>query len=202
MMTVLKTIAIAVLCTVVAWFFCLAIRRTSDLFKKMLPNRYIKVAVGGVVIILLTKLIGSTDYNGAGVSVLERIFETDEVVSWAFLLMILMAVIAIAAGFRGGEIVPTLFIGATFGAFMAEVIGLPVAFGAAVGMTALFCSVTNCPLASLLLAAEMFKWDGFVFILIAVVISFVLSGRISIYSAQKEPDIKSILYFFKKNKTE
>ena len=198
--TVLKTGAIAVLCTLVAGVFCLAIRHTSDLFKRMIPNRYIKVAVGGALIIILTKLIGSTDYNGAGVPVIERIFETGEVVNWAFLLKILMTVIAIAAGFRGGEIVPTLFIGATFGAFMAGVIGLPAVFGAAVGMTALFCSVTNCPLASLLLAAEMFSWVGGVFMLIAVVVSFVLSGRISLYSAQKAPEMKSLLYFFKKHK--
>ena len=198
--TVLKTGAIAVLCTLVAAVFCLTIHHTSELFKKMIPNRYIKVAVGGALIIVLTKLIGSTDYNGAGVPVIERIFETGEVVNWAFLLKILMTVIAIAAGFRGGEIVPTLFIGATFGAFMAEVIGLPVVFGAAVGMTALFCSVTNCPLASLLLAAEMFSWVGVVFMLIAVIVSFLLSGRTSLYSAQKVPEMKRLSYFFKKHK--
>ncbi len=198
--TVLKTVAIAVLCAVVAGVFCFALHHASDLFKKMIPNRYIKVAVGGALIIILTKLIGNTDYNGAGVSVIERVFETGEVVNGAFLLKIIMTVIAIAAGFRGGEIVPTLFIGATFGAFMAEVIGLPVAFGAAVGMIALFCSVTNCPLASLFLAVEMFSRTGVVYMLIAVVVSFVLSGRFSLYSVQKAPEMKSLLYFFKNKK--
>ncbi len=198
--SVLKTALIALLCVGVAIVFCYAIRCSSRWFKALIPNRYIKVAVGGVIIIVLTEIIGNRDYNGAGVFVIERIFETGEVVPWTFLLKLLMTVVAIAAGFRGGEIVPTLFIGATFGAFAAQILGLPVAFGAAVGMTALFCCVTNCPLASFLLAAEMFSFKGLGFMLIAVVLSFVLSGRISLYTAQKTPEIKSLLYFFKKIK--
>lgn len=198
--TLLKTMLIAFLCTCLAWVFCYAIRHTSHLLKMIIPNRYIKVAVGGAVIIALTKIIGNGDYNGAGVFVIERIFESDDVVPWAFVLKIVMTSIAIAAGFRGGEIVPTLFIGATFGAFMAGIVGLPVAFGAAIGMTALFCSVTNCPLASLLLAVEIFSGVGIGFMVLAVVVSFILSGRISLYTSQEVPDIKSLLYFFKKIK--
>ena len=80
---------------------------------------------------------------------------------------------------------PTLFIGATFGGALGCLLGFSPALGAAIGMTALFCGVTNCPLAAILLGFEMFSFKGVPYIIAAAVISFVLSGKISLYSAQQ-----------------
>ena len=88
---------------------------------------------------------------------------------------------------------PTLFIGATFGALLASIVGLPVAFGAVIGMTALFCGVTNCPLAAIALSLEMFGGKCALYIIIAAIISFFVSGNISLYSAQKPYSLKQFL---------
>ncbi|MFG6352548.1 MAG: chloride channel protein [Oscillospiraceae bacterium] len=92
--------------------------------------------------------------------------------------------LTLGAGFRGGEIVPTLFIGSTFGCAVGPLLGLDPAFGAAVSMIALFCGVVNCPLASIFLSIELFGGDGLLFFALACALAFLLSGRFSLYSSQ------------------
>ena len=90
-----------------------------------------------------------------------------------------------SAGYRGGEIVPTFFIGATFGCTVAPFLGLHPAFAAAIGMIALFCGVVNCPLASILLSVELFGSSHLLFFALACALSYLISGKFSLYSSQK-----------------
>ena len=135
--------------------------------------------------ILLTLLEGSGDYNGAGGQIIEHAVEGRVEVPWAFALKMLFTALTLGAGFKGGEIVPTLFIGSTFGCAAAPLLGLEPSFGAAVGMIALFCGVTNCPLASILLSVELFGSGALLFFALACALAFLLSGRFSLYSSQK-----------------
>ena len=127
---------------------------------------------------------GSGDYNGAGGGVIELALEGEVRVPWAFLLKMLFTALTLGAGFRGGEIVPTLFIGSTFGCAVGPLLGLDPAFSAAIAMIALFCGVVNCPLASIFLAIELFGGGGLLFFALACSLSFLLSGRYSLYSSQ------------------
>ena len=90
-----------------------------------------------MLIIALTKLLGTTDYNGAGAAVIEAAID-GEAVPYAFLLKMLFTALTLGAGFKGGEIVPIFFSGATFGCVAAPLLGLPPQLGAALGMVALF----------------------------------------------------------------
>lgn len=180
-----KVVFIAMLSAIVSIIFCRAMHITHSVFEKLIKNGYLRAITGGVIIVLLTLCFGTTDYNGGGIEVINRIFETGEVRYEAFLLKIIFTVITIGAGFKGGEIVPTFFIGATFGGAMATLIGLDPALGAAVGMAALFCGVTNCPISTIILAAELFGGNGILYTSLAAIISFVLSGYCSLYSGQK-----------------
>ena len=92
--------------------------------------------------------------------------------------------LTIGAGFKGGEIVPTFFIGATFGCALGPVLGLDAGFAAAVGLVALFCAVVNCPLAALALAIELFGGGGLLLFAAACAVSYLLSGYYSLYSGQ------------------
>ena len=103
----------------------------------------------------------------------------------AFLLKIIFTAITISAGFKGGEIVPTFFIGSTFGCVMGQLIGLDPSFSATIGFSALFCGVVNCPVASVLLAAEIFGAEGILFYAIACGICYMMSGKFSLYKSQK-----------------
>ena len=175
----------AVLGAFISFVFCAVMHSTEHLFKRFFKNEYLRIAVGGVIIVLLTALVGNGDYNGGGISVIERIFSDSTVRPEAFLLKILFTAITIAVGFKGGEIVPTLFIGATFGATMGGVLGLDLGLAAAVGIAALFCGVTNCPLATIVLCVEMFGGKGMIFCALSAIISFLLSGTASLYTGQR-----------------
>ena len=88
------------------------------------------------------------------------------------------------AGFKGGEIVPSVCIGATFGCVLGNFLGMPASICAAAGMVAVFCGVTNCPLTSILIAFELFGFEGVAFYLIAVSISYAASGYYGLYKEQ------------------
>ncbi len=184
MWSVIKVAVVGVGCAIVGIVFCLMLRWTHKFAAKIFKNEYLRVVVGGVLIVALTLLLG-TRYNGIGESVIESAFEYGEIYWYDPALKILLTAITIGFGFKGGEIVPTMFIGATFGYVVGSFIGLDPAFAAAVGMVALFCAVVNCPMASLALSVELFSGGSIVLFAVALAISFMLSGYYGLYSGQK-----------------
>lgn len=183
--TTLRVAVIAVIGAAVSVFFCTVMHLSHKLIKRYIKNPYIRIIAGSVFIILLTVILRTTDYNGSGMEVIKRLFEGGTARPEAFLLKIIFTAVTIAVGFKGGEIIPTLFIGANLGFTTAALIGLDPVLGAAVGMAALFCGVTNCPLATILLFAELFEGKAIIFIALSAGISFFLSGYASLYSGQK-----------------
>lgn len=179
-----KVIVIALLCAFTGSLFCFAIKACDRLFEKITKNGVLRALIGGAAVVLLTLAVSSTDYNGAGTDIIERAL-SGEALPYAFALKIIFTAITVSAGFKGGEIVPSLFIGATLGCTVATVIGFSAPLGAATGMIALFCSVVNCPLASLFLATELFGTEGLVYFAIACAVSYMMSGYSGIYHAQK-----------------
>ncbi len=177
----IAVLVIAALGGFLAALFCRSLHAGEKLFHKIFKKDWLMALVGAVLIIALTLLVGTTDYNGGGIDVIERVFEGN-VNNEAFLLKILFTVITVAAGYKGGEIVPTLFIGATFGGAAANVLGLPTGFGAALGMSALFSAATKCPMATLVLCIEMFGGRGAIYYAFAAVIAFLLSGKVGLYA--------------------
>ena len=174
---------LGVLCALVSILFCQVMHVAGHLMKRI-RNPWLRVACGGAAIIVLTLIFG-TDYNGAGMEIVTAAVEQGTVaVPWAFLLKLIFTAITLAAGFKGGEVVPSFFVGATFGCAAAPLLGLPAGFGAAVGLAAVFCGVTNCPLASTLLAVELFGAEGLLYFALACCLSYMLSGYQGLYSSQ------------------
>ncbi len=102
-----------------------------------------------------------------------------------FLFKALFTAITLSGGFKGGEIVPTLCVGSTFGCVVGQLAGISPSFSAACGMAALFVGVTNCPISSLIIALELFGGEALPFLAIVVAVSFTLSGYYGLYSSQK-----------------
>ncbi|MBR2404617.1 MAG: chloride channel protein [Clostridia bacterium] len=179
-----RVIMLAVLCALVSILFCVAIKKCEHAMSNLLPNQYVRTIVGATAIVLLTAILGTTDYNGAGMNVI-----TDAIGGSAkpeaFLLKIVFTALTISALFKGGEIVPAFFVGSTFGCVAGAALGLDASFGAAVGFVALFCGVVNCPLASLLLALEVFGGEAIVYFAIACAVSYMMSGYFGLYKSQK-----------------
>ena len=149
-----------------------------------LPNQYLRIAVSGTIIVIINLLVHTTDYMGAGTELIAASFVT-QAVWYAFLMKILLTAITLTGGFKGGEIVPCLFIGAALGSFLAPYLGLPIAVCAACGMVGIFCGVTNCPLTSLLLSIELFGAGSLHYCAIVIAICYMLSGYYSLYRSQK-----------------
>ena len=191
----LRVTLLGMACAAVSVLFCFAIQNTGKLYKKYIKNAYIRAVAGGAIIAILTLLLGTTDYNGAGMNVIERAF-SGTAFPLAFLLKILFTALTLGAGFKGGEIVPSFFTGATFGCFFGGLIGLDPSFGAAVGLLAVFCGVTNCPFATIILSIELFGSGGLAFFALAITISYMLSGYWGLYSAQKfyQSKLRPVLY--------
>lgn len=175
---------LAMLCAGVSTLFCVILHTSERLYKKYFPNPYIRIFVGGVFILLLTLLVGNQDYNGAGMPVIARCFENDYV-PYAFLLKILFTALTLGAGYKGGEIVPSFFIGATFGCLFGNLTGFAPGLCTAAGMGAVFCGVTNCPITSLLICFELFGFEGMPYYLLSVSLGYMLSGYYGLYHSQK-----------------
>lgn len=175
---------LAILCAILSVLFCDVLKFAGRTYKKLLPNPYIRVFVGGCLVVALTFLSGSRYYNGAGMDVIEMAIQGDAPYE-AFILKILFTALTLGAGYKGGEIVPALYIGATFGCLYSQLFGFNPALCAAVGMGALFCGVTNCPISSLFICFELFGFKGMPYYLLAVAFSYTFSGYHSLYSSQK-----------------
>lgn len=179
----LRVMLLAALCGLLSILFCFGMRGAGKVYAKLFPNRYLRAAAGGVLVILLSLVFGR-DYLGMGGGVIARSMNGSARPE-AFALKLLFTAVSLGAGFRGGEIVPAFFVGSTFGCFAGGLLGLPPAFGAAVGFLSLFCGVTNCPLTAFLLSIEVFGPKGIWFYLLAAGVSYLLSGYTGIYRRQK-----------------
>jgi len=194
----LKAAGFGVVCAVVSILFCIILHKSEYIFKKGFKNPFIRAIVGGAIIIALTLLIRTTDYNGAGVGMIEAALNGST--HWySFILKMVFTAITLACCFKGGEIIPTLFVGATFGCFFGPLIGISAPVGAALGICGVFCGVTNCPLASIALSFELFGIQGLPMILLVAAVSYRLSGYYGIYTGQKMMYSKSIPLFINKN---
>lgn len=175
---------LAALCALVSILFCIFLHGAEHCYKKFLKNPYLRIAAGGVIVIALTIIVGDQRYNGSGIALIEPCME-GEVAPEMFLLKMLFTAATLGAGFKGGEIVPSFCIGGTFGCLFARLMGFSPSLCTAVGMTAVFCGVTNCPISSLLISFEMFGYEGMPYFLLTIAFSYMLSGYFGLYHSQK-----------------
>ena len=180
----IKVIILSILCAFVSILFCIVMKRVTRMYKKLIPNPFLKAIAGGFIVIALTLAVGSEYFNGAGMEAIDDAFRS-AVVWYAFLMKIIFTAFTLGAGYKGGEIVPAFFTGATFGNFASRIIGLNSSFGTGIGLVCLFCGVTNCPLTSMILSVELFGSRGLPFFAAACATSYMLSGYIGLYSEQK-----------------
>ena len=179
-----KISVLAVLCAGVSILYCIMLHSSDHLYKRFFKNAYIRIFVGGCLVIALTLLVGDQTYNGAGMNMIEQYMQ-GQVPPEAFILKMLFTAVTLGAGFKGGEIVPSFFTGAAFGCLFGNILGFSPSLCTAVGMTAVFCGVTNCPITALLISFELFGYDAMPYFLLAVAFSYMLSGYYGLYSSQK-----------------
>ena len=179
-----KISVLAILCAGVSIIFCVMLHQSEHLYKKFFKNPYVRIFAGGCFVLILTLLVGNQNYNGTGINIIEQCID-GTVRPEAFFMKMLFTALTLGAGFKGGEIVPSFFTGAAFGCLFGNLLGFSPTLCTAVGMAAVFCGVTNCPITALLISFELFGYDGMPYFLLAVAFSYMLSGYYGLYSSQK-----------------
>lgn len=179
-----RVAVLAALCALVCVLLCGTLHTVEKWMHAHLANPWLRILAGGAAVVALTHLCGTTDYNGAGMEVIAAAVEQGQARPLAFLLKIVFTSITLAAGFKGGEVVPSFFVGATFGCAVGPLLGIPAEFAAAIGLVAVFCGAVNCPLASIFLSVELFGDGGLLYFALACGISYMLSGYNGLYSSQ------------------
>lgn len=190
--TFLQMLLFAAATALVSILFCVALHESEHLYERHLKNPYARIFVGGVLVVGLTFLVGTDAYLGSGMGIIEDIFHHGGNVEWySFLLKMVFTALTIGAGFKGGEIVPSFTIGACFGSCAASLMGLPVELVTACGMIGVFCGVTNSPITALLIAFELFGFEGMPYFLVTVAVTYMLSGYHSLYREQRFENSKT-----------
>ena len=171
-------------CAAVSRLFCGLLHFMEHKVPQLLPNPWLRVFVGGVAVIAFSYLFGVGRYNGAGMGVITAAVEQGEALPWDFLCKIFLTALTLSCGFKGGEVVPSFFVGATFGCIFGPLLGLPAGFAAAVGLVSIFCGATNALIPSILMGFELFSGAGLELIALGCGICYMLSGHHGLYSSQ------------------
>lgn len=153
--------------------------------ERHVPRLPVRMLLGGLAVVALWRLVGTSDYLGLGVPTIVRSFVDPSLPPYAFALKLLFTAVTLGAGFLGGEVTPLFFVGAALGNALARGLGLPVALGAGVGLAAVFAAASNTPLALSIMAMELLGAATFPHVVIVCVLAYLLTGHRSIYPAQR-----------------
>lgn len=166
-----------------AAIFSKTIHKVGGLFKKYIAYPPLRPVLGGLLICGAVWMLGTTKFIGLGIPTIEEAFQ-HPLPAYDFAIKMLLTIITLAAGFKGGEVTPLFFIGATLGNALGYFVPLPVGLLAGMGFVAVFSGATNTPLACSIMAVELFGADCGVYVAIACIVSYLFSGLTSIYSGQ------------------
>ena len=151
-----------------------------------IPRLPLRMFTGGITVVVLWRLVGTSDYLGLGVPTILRAFSDDHLPVYTFALKIVFTAVTLGAGFLGGEVTPLFFVGAALGNVLARALGLPLAMGAGVGLAAVFAAAAKTPLALSVMAVELLGASLFPHAAIVCTLCYLMTGRRGIYSAQRQ----------------
>lgn len=166
-----------------AWAFSKSTHFFTVKFKSIIKYAPLRPFVGGIVLVGLFTLPETARYMGLGVPYIQDAFN-QPAPELAFILKLLFTAFTLGAGFKGGEVTPLFYIGATLGNVLFLFLPLPMALLAGMGFVAVFAGATNTPIACTIMAVELFGGEGLVYYGIACVVAYIFSGKSSIYGAQ------------------
>jgi H+/Cl- antiporter ClcA len=189
----LKT-AIASICFgLVAYAFSKAVQGVKQAATQLIKTTWLIPVAGGCTLIVLTWILGKPDYLGLGVEAqhpgavtIVSAFEQDGARFLSWLWKLLYTAITLGTGFKGGEVTPLFYIGATLGNTLAGILNAPVSLFAALGFIAVFAGAANTPLACTLMGIELFGSQHAALFALACFTAYLFSGTAGIYSAQRK----------------
>lgn len=187
------TVLVSLLFGLAAMLFSRSTHFWQNLFSKTIPFPPLRPFIGGIILAITIYFIGTTKYIGLGIPMIVDAFSTPNA-SYDFLIKILFTGFTLGAGFKGGEVTPLFFIGATLGSALSVVVPLPIALLAGMGFVAVFSGATHTPIACTVMGMELFGIESGIFIGIACLIAYFSSGSVGIYQAQIVKGPKYLFY--------
>lgn len=182
--TLLSAIMAGIIFGIVAMIFAHLTHQVSCWFKSKIAYPPLRPAIGGFLVALIVGAIGSTKYIGLGIPTIVEAFKT-KLPPGDFAAKIGLTALTLGAGFKGGEVTPLFFIGATLGNTLSRILPLPTPLLAGMGFVAVFGGAANTPIAATLMGLELFGINSGVFVAIACTMSYLASGNNGIYSSQR-----------------
>lgn len=195
----LKVVLSSVAFGLVAMLFVKASDIIKETSNKFIGQKILIPVFGGGLVLTISYLLGTSDYlglgvktqNGIGVSIVSA-FNEDGAEAFSWFWKLLLTSITLSMGFKGGEVTPLFFIGATLGNTLAVLLGCPIDLLAGLGFIAVFAAATNTPLSSTILGVELFGGEYILYYAISCVVAYYFSGNKGIYHAQRVEVSKSL----------
>lgn len=188
----LKVIVASVLFGLVSFSFAELSHFIKDTSQKLISRKWLIPVIGGIVVIAISYLLGTFDYLGLGVTnphkngvSIVSAFTAGGTTYYSWLWKLLLTAITLSVGFKGGEVTPLFFIGATLGNTLATLCGAPVDLFAGLGFIAVFAGATNTPLACTMMGVELFGGEYVLYYAVACFTAYYFSGHSGIYSSQR-----------------
>ena len=180
-----KWLVFSLVVAAVATAFVEVTHGLKAVFEKRVQKPPIRMLLGGLVVVVLWKLVGTDRYLGLGVSSILASFVPGGVPPYGFALKLIFTAVTLGAGFIGGEVTPLFFVGAALGSALAMPLGLPLPMATGVGLAGVFAVAANTPIALSIMAVELMGGNLFPHVFIVCVVGYVMSGHRGIYPAQR-----------------
>ncbi len=164
--------------------FAKATHAVSHAARRWIARPELRPAAGGVLVTAAVLALGTTRYIGLGIPTIVASFHT-RLPAYDFVAKFLFTAVTVGTGFKGGEVTPLFFIGSTLGNALSRILPLPPSLLAGMGFVGVFAGAANTPLASTLMAMELFGAEAGAYAAVACVVSYLCSGHTGIYAAQR-----------------
>lgn len=188
---ILSAVVAGIIFGYAAKLFVWSIHEVKYLCEKHIKNNLLHPVVGGVILVIAYFVVGGDRYHSLGEEMIKASF-TQHMYPWDFLGKTFMTAVSVGAGFKGGEVMSLFYVGATLGNALSYILPLAYPILAALGFVSVFAGAANTPIASVILAFELFGPGIGVYASLAVVASYLLSGKNGIYHSQRTSREKNI----------
>ena len=189
--SVLVFISASILFGLIGKLFALGVKYLKLIYAKIFKNTVLSALIGSVIVVLLIVLLNLNEYEGLSTWQQTTAFEGNA--NWYDMpVKFILTTLTLGAGFQGGEVTPLFDIGASFGGWYANMFGIEPSFLAAIGLICVFGSAANTPITTIMLGIELFGAEAVPYFVFASLISFIVSGKSGIYSAQERKLSKNI----------
>ncbi len=159
----------------IGMLFSWGVHIMGDLLSKWVSYAPLRPVVGGMVLAGFAFVLPLGPYLGLGIPNIKAAFFIS-LPWWAFLAKTGTTILTLGSGFKGGEVTPLFFIGASLGNTLSSFLPMSLPVLTALGFVGVFSGAANVPLTGALMAMELFGTPIGIAAFMVCVVSAILFG--------------------------